>query len=183
MLNTLHEYTSTISIGGIHISNFRFADDIDLIVGSNSELQELIIRLVESLKAPGMEISQEKNKTIVNSKNYDKNANIYMDGMLLEDEKTFKYLGATLKSGGSSDIELRIRLSTATYAMIRHNVIWTSKNISFKIKCNLYRSIVLSILFYGCETWTLMLNEEKKISAFKNKAQKITRNKLPSEEN
>ena len=89
---------------------------------------------------------------MVNSKNDDKNANIYMDGMLLEDVKTFKYLGATLKSGGSSDNELRIRLETATSAMIRLNVIWTSKNISFKIKFNLYRFLVLSILLYGCET-------------------------------
>ena len=54
--------------------------------------------------------------------------------------------------------------------MIRLNIIWTSKNIGFKIKFNLYRSLVLSILLYGCETWTLMSNEEKRISAFENKA-------------
>ena len=56
MLNTLHEYTSTISIGGRHISNLRLADDIDLIAGSNRELQEL----TNLTKAHGMEISQEK---------------------------------------------------------------------------------------------------------------------------
>ena len=37
-----------------------------------------------------------------------------MYGMLLEDVKTSKYLGSTLKSGGSSDNELRIRFATAT---------------------------------------------------------------------
>ena len=169
MLNTLHEHNSTISISGRHISNLRFADDIDLIVVSNRELKELTNRLVEYSKAHGMEISQEKSKNLVNPKNDDKNANIYMDGMLLEDVKTFKYLGANLKSGGSSYNELRIRLSTATSAMIRLDVIWTSKNIRFKIKCNLYRSLVQSILLYGCKTWTLMLNKDKKIS-FENKA-------------
>ena len=141
MLNILHEHSSTISIGGRNISNLRFTDDIDLIAGSNRELQELTNRLVESSKAHGMEISQEKSKTMVNSKNYDKNANIYMDVILLEDVKTFKYLGATLTSGGSSDNELQIKLSTATSAMIILNFIWTSKNISFKIKFNLYRSL------------------------------------------
>ena len=39
MLNTLHEQTSTISIGGRNISNLRFSDDIDLIAGTNRELQ------------------------------------------------------------------------------------------------------------------------------------------------
>ena len=101
MINTL-EYTSTISIGGRKISNLRFADDIDLKAGSNTELQDLTNRLVESSKAHSMEISQEKNKTMVNSKNNDKCAKIYMDGILLEDVKIFKYLGATLKSDGAS---------------------------------------------------------------------------------
>ena len=81
MINTLDEYTSTISIGGRKISKLRFADDIDLIAGSNTELQDLTNRLVESSKAHGMEISQEKSKTMVNSKNNDKCAKIYMDGI------------------------------------------------------------------------------------------------------
>ena len=173
MINTLDGYTSTISIGGRKISNLRFADDIDLIAGSNTELQDLTNRLVESSKSHGMEISQEKSKTMVNSKNNDKCAKIYMDGILLEDVKIFKYLGATLKSDGASGNELRIRIATTTSSMIRLNIIWTSKNISFKIKFNLYRSLVLSILLYGCETWMLMSNEEKRISAFENKAHTI----------
>ena len=53
--------------------------------------------------------------------------------------------------------------------MIRLNIIWTSKNIGFKVKCNLYRSLVISILLYGCETWTLMSNEENRIIEFENK--------------
>ena len=92
MLNTLHDYISSFSIGVRNISNLIFSDDIDLIAGSNIELQELTNRLLESSKAHGMEISSEKNKTMVNSKNNYKNANIYIDGMILELVKTFKYL-------------------------------------------------------------------------------------------
>ena len=108
MINTLHQHTSTISIGGRNISNLRFADDIDLIAGSNTELQVLTNRLAETSKAHSMEISHENSKKMVNSKNNDQNANIYLDGMLLENVKIFKYLGATLKAYGSSDNELRI---------------------------------------------------------------------------
>ena len=84
MINTLHEHTSYISICGRNISNLRFADDIDLLAGSNRELQvnKLTNRLVESSKSHGMEISQENSKIMVNSKKYDKNANMYMDGIL-----------------------------------------------------------------------------------------------------
>ena len=62
MINMLDEYTSTISIGGRKINNLRFADDIDLIAGSNTELHDLTNQLVESSKAHGIEISQERAK-------------------------------------------------------------------------------------------------------------------------
>ena len=48
MINTLHEHTSTMSIGGRNISNLIFADDIDIIAGSNTVLQVLTNRLAET---------------------------------------------------------------------------------------------------------------------------------------
>ena len=39
------EHISTISIGSRNLSNLRFADDIDLIAGSNDELQTLTNKL------------------------------------------------------------------------------------------------------------------------------------------
>ena len=45
-----------------------------------------------------------------------------------------------------------------------------SKNINFHVKYNLYKSLILSILLYGCETWTITEREEKSIQAFENKA-------------
>ena len=69
MQETLHNHKSAISVGGRIINNLRFADDIDLIAGTNSELQELTNRLSEASKDYGMEVSKKKSKTMVNSKN------------------------------------------------------------------------------------------------------------------
>ena len=91
MQETLHNHKSTISVGGRIINNLRFVDDIDLIAGTNSELQELTNRISEASKEYGMEVSKEKSKTMVNSKN--ESAKIMIDGTLLENVKTFKYLG------------------------------------------------------------------------------------------
>ena len=63
----LHNFKSTISIGGRIISNLKFADDIDLMGGSNDELQELTDRLSNSAREYGMDISSEKSKVMVNS--------------------------------------------------------------------------------------------------------------------
>ena len=72
-------------------------------------------------------------------------ASILLDGTLLENVKIFKYLVATLQSDGASDNELRIRLATAILVMVRLETIWNSTNITFHVKYNLYKSLILSI--------------------------------------
>ncbi|PVD27098.1 hypothetical protein C0Q70_12249 [Pomacea canaliculata] len=65
MRNSLAEHQTSVSIGGRPISNLRFADDIDLMAGSNSGLQSLTDKLDACSKAYGMEISTEKSKVLV----------------------------------------------------------------------------------------------------------------------
>ena len=91
--------------------------------------------------------------------NETENTSIFMDGTLLEDVNTFKYIGATLKSYRASDNELRIRLARTTSEMVRLEKIWNSKNIPFHVKYKLYKLLILSIMLYKCETLTIMERE------------------------
>ena len=167
MLETLQDHHSTISIGGRTLSNLRFADDIDLMAGSNSELQSLTNRLVDRAGACGMEVSTEKSKVMVNSSS-PADANITMDGQQLETVDHFKYLGAILTSDGSCTAEIRARIASALAAMARLSRIWKS-DMSFQIKHKLYKSLVVSSLLYGCEAWTLHAETERRIQAFEFK--------------
>ena len=54
-------------------------------------------------------------------------------------------------------------------AMARLNRIWWCNTISFTNKFKLYKSLVTSILLYGCETMTLLADSEKRIQVFKTK--------------
>ncbi|GFS13192.1 endonuclease-reverse transcriptase [Elysia marginata] len=76
--DTLHQHSPTISIGGRPVCNLRFTDDIDLIAGSQAELQVLTDRLVTSSKAFEMEVSSEKSKVMVSSERVN-DASITMD--------------------------------------------------------------------------------------------------------
>ena len=168
MQDTLQNNHTSISIGGRPICNLRFADDIDLMGSSNSELQDLTDNLINSSKAYGMEVSSEKSKVMVKSTRPNLTSNILMNGELLEEVGSFKYLGATLTKDGSSSKEIRIRIASATAAFTRLMKIWKS-NISFPIKFNFYKSLVTSILLYGCESWTMLADSEKKIQSFEMK--------------
>ena len=50
--------------------------------------------------------------------------------------------------------------------MTRLNIIWRKQNISFPVKIKLYKSLVISVLLYGYESWTLNAETERRIQSF-----------------
>ncbi|KAH3723939.1 hypothetical protein DPMN_049737 [Dreissena polymorpha] len=54
MHGSLPDNYTSISIGGIHISNLKLADTIDLFGGTSRELQDLTSRLYENGGAYGL---------------------------------------------------------------------------------------------------------------------------------
>ena len=44
------------------------------------------------------------------------------------------------------------------------------KHITFPVKYNLYKSLILLLMLYGCEIWAITEIEEKRIQAFDNNA-------------
>ena len=67
MTDTLEDHEGTVSIGGRTITNLRFADDIDGLVGEEEELAKLVQHLDKTSTAYGMEISAEKTKLMTNN--------------------------------------------------------------------------------------------------------------------
>ena len=104
----------------------------------------------------GSELSSEKSKTMITSKSCSKQPSIEMNYITLEEVNTFKYLGATISSDGQSITEIKSRIALATGALSNLTVRKSSK-ISFNVKFKLYNTLVLSILLYGCDSWTLWI--------------------------
>jgi len=45
------------------------------------------------------------------------------------------------------------------------------------LKITIYRNTILPVVFYGCETWSITLKEERRLRVFENKAMRIFRPK------
>jgi len=82
----------------------------------------------------------------------------------------FKYLGTILTNQMSiqGEIKSRLKLGYACYYSVQNlrSSSLLSKNLKFKI----YRTIILPVVLYGCETWSLKLREESSLKAFENRA-------------
>jgi len=63
MSEALEGFQGTVSISGRNRNNLCFADDIDLLAGSNHELTELTARLDKAAVLYRMEISIDKARS------------------------------------------------------------------------------------------------------------------------
>ena len=154
MLDSVTNQPSSIYIGGRQFNNMRFADNIYIIAGFESELQTITDILEQISTTYNLEINHDKCKIIVNGEG--PTPMIYMYNKQIENVEYFRYLGAMLTNSGNSKNEIRIRLATAVSALAKLEKIWLSGEIEFKFKFRLYNSLVLSTLLYGCERWTLL---------------------------
>ena len=45
----------------------------------------------------------------------------------------------------------------------------SSSLLSTNIKIKIYRTVILRVVLYGCETWSLTLREERRLRVFENR--------------
>ena len=61
----------------------------------------------------------------------------------------------------------RLKLGNACYYSVQ-NLLYSSL-LSKKLKIKIYRTITLPVVLYGCETWSLILREERRLRMFENR--------------
>jgi hypothetical protein len=76
----------------------------------------------------------------------------------------FKYLGTTLTEQNymHEENKSRLNLGNACY----HSV---QSLLSRKLKIKIYKTIILPVVLYGCETWSLTLKKEHRLRVFENR--------------
>ncbi|KAI8518900.1 hypothetical protein Bbelb_021570 [Branchiostoma belcheri] len=89
-----------------------------------------------------------------------------IDSHEVEVVNKFNYLGSTITSDCKSSADIRIRVARAATAMANLSKIWSDRRLSVHTKLRLYNSLVLSILLYGAEAWTLTSTQERHLDAF-----------------
>jgi hypothetical protein len=57
--------------------------------------------------------------------------------------------------------------------MSAESFVFQSKFLSKNLKIKTYRAIVLPVVLYGCETWSLIFKEESRLRVFENRMLRI----------
>ena len=92
-----------------------------------------------------------------------------IDNRSIERVEEFKYLGTTLTNKNSIQEEIKSRLKVGNVCYYSVQNLLSSSLLTKKLKIKIYRTIILPVVMYGCETWSLTLKEERRLRVFENK--------------
>ena len=90
----------------------------------------------------------------------------YLFGQMAEQ---LKYLGTARTSQNSvqEEIKGRLKLGNACYHSVQN--LFSSSLLLKNTKIKIYRTIILLVVWFGCETWSLILREERRLRVFENR--------------
>jgi len=102
-----------------------------------------------------MVVSRDQNAGRIHS--------VRIDNHTFERVEEFKYLGTTLTNQNSipEEIKSRLRSGNACYHSVQN--LLSSRLLSKNLNIKIYRNIILPVVLYECETWSLTLWEERRL--------------------
>jgi len=147
------------------IRELLFADDAALVSHSEAGLQRLVSRLALACEEFSLTISLKKTEIL--GQDVMDNPTIRIGDYNLKVVDEFTYLGATVSSSLSLDIELNKRIGKAAGAMSKLSKrVWENSMLTRATKMAVYRACVLSILLYSSESWTTYARQEHRLNSF-----------------
>lgn len=78
-------------------------------------------------------------------------------------------MGAYVTSKNEVTEEIKSRLVSGNACFYSVQKLLTSRLISRKLKLKIYRTVILPVILYGCESWSTTLADEHKLRVFENK--------------
>jgi len=159
-----------LKLNGTH-QLLAYADDVNILGGSAHTVEENAESLVVATKEIGLEVNADKTKYMVMSRDQNAGRSHIMknDNRSIERVEVFKYLGTTLTNKNSiqEEIKSRLKLGNACYFSVQN--LLSCSLLPQKLKIKIYRTIILPVVLYGCETWSLALREKRRLRVFENR--------------
>ena len=114
----------------------------------------------------GLRINRKKTECMVMSKRTAPACNIRVRDEIIKQVDKFRYLGSMMTVDGRSESEIRQRIGIAKSAFEKMRKLVTNRHIRIETRMRAIKAYIWSTLLYGCESWTIGKDMEKRLEAF-----------------
>ena len=117
------------------------------------------MKVKEESEKVGLKLNIQKTKIMASSPI----TSCQIDG---ETVAYFLFLGSKITADGDCSHEIKRRLLLGRKVMTNLDSIFKSRDITLPTKVHLVKTMVLPVVMYGCESWTIKKAECRRIDAF-----------------
>ncbi|GFV02491.1 reverse transcriptase domain-containing protein [Trichonephila clavipes] len=147
-----------------------YADDIVIIGRSEKAVKEAFQALEILATNMDLTINEDKTKFMETLPSSVNNTSFCVNGHSFERVSEFKYFRTIINDQNKLKAEINNRIKSANKCFFGLNKQLGSKFISGKTKLRLYKTLILPVLLYASETWTLNLETIRALETFERKA-------------
>ena len=122
------------------------------------KLKSLLRKVKQKSEKAGLKLNIQKMKIMASGP--------ITSWQTMETVTDFISLGSKITADGDYSHEIKRRLLLGRKAMANLDSILKSRDITLPTKVHLVKTMVFSVVTYGCESWTIMKTECQRIDAF-----------------
>ena len=140
------------------ITNADYADDITILANASAHAETLLHSLERATADIGLHVNAHKTEYMCFNQTGDIST---LNSSPLKLADKFTYLGSSVSST-EKDIDTQL---TKTWTAINRVSVIRKSDLTDKRKRSFFQAAVVSILLYGCTTWTLTKRMENKLNS------------------
>ena len=128
-----------------------YADDTTPMAKSKEELKSLLMKVKEESEEAGLKLNIQKTKIMASGPI----TSWQIDGETAERVADFILGGSKITVDGDCSHEIKRRLLLGRKVMTNLQSIFKSRDITLPTKVRLVKAMILPVVMYGCESWTV----------------------------
>ena len=157
----LDEAQAGVNITRRNINNLRYADDTTLMAESEEELKILLMKVKEESEKVGLKLNIQKRRSwhlvpSLHGKQMGKQWKV----------SDFIFWGSKITADGDCSHEIKRCVLLGRKVMTILDSILKSRDITLPTKEHLVKAMILVVVMYGYESWTIKKAEGRRIDAF-----------------